>query len=360
LRTSKIENEEELDSVEISLIQYLGIFLVGVLTVGLVTPKIRKLAIKHSIYDSPNSIHKTHTMPVPYLGGVGIILSVVVISIAGSWYFDSSQVLKIIGIVLPCLILGVVGLIDDLIILKPWPRFVVQTAVGATVSGILTLTNTMGSPTGYLMLDILITITFIVCLSNSINFFDNIDGGASGTVAISSLVLSILAFQSEQFYIAALASLIAGSTLGFLWWNRSPARIYMGDAGSLFLGSIMASLLVRFEPSPISFSASFFVPLFLVAIPLLDTLVVIVSRLAQHKSPFQGGRDHLSHRLMRLGVGKVHAVLILWFLTGMYGLMSIVLSNVSVKFEKFTVIFGAAFWLILCAFFIRVPSEDNN
>jgi UDP-GlcNAc:undecaprenyl-phosphate GlcNAc-1-phosphate transferase len=344
--------------VNISLIHYCGIFLSGVLSVGLITPKIRKFAINHQIFDLPNYPHKTHKAPIPYLGGVGIIISVSVISIVGTWFIDSSQLLMIIGVILPSVLLGAVGLIDDLIGLEPWPRFLAQTAVGIAVATILTLTNTVGSPTGSHLLDVLITITFIVGLSNSINFFDNVDGGASGTVAISSLTLSILAFQTEQFYVAALALLIAGSTFGFLWWNRSPARIYMGDAGSLFLGSILASLLVRFEPNPISFSASFFVPLFMVAIPLLDTVVVIVSRLMQHKSPFRGGRDHLSHRLMRLGIGKIRAVLILWALTGTYGLISILLSNVSFNFEKFIVFFGAAIWLLLFTVFIRMPSQD--
>jgi UDP-GlcNAc:undecaprenyl-phosphate GlcNAc-1-phosphate transferase len=357
---AKNETGEDLGAVEISLIQYLGIFLFGALSVGSITPIIRKFAVKHRIYDSPNSSHKTHTLPVPYLGGVGIIFAVTVISLGGTWSFDSSQVLTIVGVVLPSFLLGVVGLIDDLVSLEPWPRFIAQTAVGVAVSGILTLTNTVGSPTGSRILDILITIFFIVCLSNSINFFDNVDGGASGTVAISSLTLSILAIQAEQFYIAALALLVSGSTVGFLKWNSSPARIYMGDAGSLFLGSILASLLVRFEPNPISFFASFFVPLFLVAIPLLDTAVVVISRLVQGKSPFKGGRDHLSHRLMRCGIGKVSSVFILWVLTLAYCLIAILLSNISFEFEKFIVVFGVVLWTILFAFFFKIPGEDSK
>jgi UDP-GlcNAc:undecaprenyl-phosphate GlcNAc-1-phosphate transferase len=249
--------------------------------------------------------------------------------------------------------LGGIGLIDDLMNLNPWPRFLAQTAAGIAVATTLIRTETVGSPTGSMNLDIALTILFIVMLSNSINFFDNVDGGASGTVAISAAFLAFLSYHSSQFYIAAISTVIAGSTLGFLKWNHSPARIYMGDAGSLFLGSLMASILVRFEPNPTNYPTYFFVPLFLIAVPLLDTTVVIISRLSRHVSPFKGGKDHLSHRLIGLGLSKVRAVVLLWGFTIFFGLLAILLSSASHTLEPFVALFGSLTWITGLALFLK-------
>jgi UDP-GlcNAc:undecaprenyl-phosphate GlcNAc-1-phosphate transferase len=193
-----------------------------------------------------------------------------------------------------------------------------------------------------------------------VNFFDNVDGGASGTVAISALFLVLLSYSSGQYYIAAISIVVAGSTLGFLKWNRSPARIYMGDAGSLFLGSLIASLLVRFDPNPIVYPTFFFVPLFLIAIPILDTSTVVISRIARGVSPFKGGRDHLSHRLMRLGISKVNSVLLLWGFTLLYGVFALILSNAPYSQEPLVVIIGSAIWLIALILFLRIPAIDKE
>lgn len=349
-----------LESLPVSYPLYAYFALIGLSMtfVGLLTSQIRKFAIKKRIYDFPKSSHKTHSSPVPYLGGVSIIIGVTFFSIAGTAVIAPSEVDLILAVLLPSIFLGAVGLIDDLLGLEPLPRLVAQTLVGSSVAMILIKTDTVGSPTGSNVADVLITILFIVGLSNSINFFDNVDGGASGAVAIATAVLTLLAFQSNQLYIAAIAALISGSTLGFLWWNKSPARIYMGDAGSLFLGSLLGSVLVRFEPNPITFASSYFVPIFLVAIPILDTTVVIVSRMLSGISPFKGGRDHLSHRLMRLGWSKIRTVLTLWILVLIFGLLSLALSNVSYSHEREIVALGSCFWLVLFLIFMRIPSRD--
>ena len=202
-------------------------------------------------------------------------------------------------------------------------------------------------------LDILITVLWIVGLTNAINFFDNIDGGASGSVAISTLVISILALQSNQYLIAAQAVVIAGATIGFLIWNRPPARIYMGDAGSLFLGLMIASLTIRLDPNPINQMASFAVPLFLVAVPIMDTSVVVIKRIIRGISPFQGGTDHLSHRLMRLGLSKKQAVLSLWLLSAFFALLAFLLSNSPYRWEGEIATLGSVAWLIFFVLFSR-------
>ena len=169
-----------------SLFDYLALFSVSALIVGSLTPKIRNIAIKREIFDAPNSDHKTHKEPVPYLGGIAIIIGVVVVTLSATLISNSDQIATVLAVLIPSLFLGFIGLIDDLVDLSPWPRFLAQTAVGIAVATTLITTNTVGSPTGSRNLDIALTILFIVGLSNSVNFFDNVDGGASGTVAISA------------------------------------------------------------------------------------------------------------------------------------------------------------------------------
>ena len=341
-----------------SPLNYLTLFAISALLVGLLTPKFRNFAIRKQIFDSPSSAHKTHIEPVPYLGGVAIALGVVVVCLTATLLIDSKLITTVVGILIPPLFLATIGLIDDVKNLDPLPRFVAQTVAGIVVALILVQSNTVGAPTGSRTLDIAITVIFIVSLSNSINFFDNIDGGASGNVAIVTTFLCILAYSSGQNYIAAISVVVAGSTCGFLWWNKSPARIYMGDSGSLFLGSLLASILVRFEPAPISFPNFFFVPLFLTAVPLLDTCTVIISRIRRKLSPFKGGRDHLSHRLMRLGIPKIRAVMILWGLTITYGTLAVMLSIASLRLEPIISAVGSVLWIALLMFFLRLPATE--
>lgn len=330
--------------------------MVSCLFVGFMTPRFRNLAIRNKIFDTPNSAHKTHVEPVPYLGGVAIVLGVVLITLIVTLISDLNSLSLAAGILLPSLFLSCVGLIDDLRNLSPLPRFLAQSLVGIVVALILIQSETIGAPTGFKILDIIITITFIVGLSNSINFFDNIDGGASGSVAISSFILSILAYSSKQHLLAGISIVISGATIGFLWWNKSPARIYMGDAGSLFLGSILAAILIRFDPIPSTYPIYFFVPLFLIAVPLLDTCTVIISRVLRKTSPFIGGRDHLSHRLMRFGVSKVRAVSILWALTLIFCLIAILLSSANLKLQVLSLCFGSSLWMLLLLFFLWLPA----
>ena len=213
-------------------LQYFLLFFATFALVGTLTPIMRKIAISNKIYDLPNAAHKTHKEPVPYLGGVAIIIGVTVISYAAAIYknFNKQDYLLLTSVLAPAIILGLIGLWDDLRNLRPGPRLAIQIVAGIFTAYILISQDTVGNPTGSQTLDAIITVIWIVGICNSINFFDNVDGGAAGTVAISSLGLFYLTFQNQQFFIAALSSVTAGATIGFLLWNKSPARIYMGDA----------------------------------------------------------------------------------------------------------------------------------
>jgi UDP-GlcNAc:undecaprenyl-phosphate GlcNAc-1-phosphate transferase len=298
-------------------LQYFLLFFATFALVGTLTPIMRKIAISNKIYDLPNAAHKTHKEPVPYLGGVAIIIGVTVISYAAAIYknFSKQDYLLLTSVLAPAIILGLIGLWDDLRNLRPGPRLAIQTVVGIFTAYILISQDTVGNPTGSQTLDAIITVIWIVGICNSINFFDNVDGGAAGTVAISSLGLFYLTYQNQQFFIAALSSVTAGATIGFLLWNKSPARIYMGDAGALFLGVLIATLTIRLQPDTDSLWKSLATPILLLAVPILDTTTVVVSRISRGVSPLQGGHDHLSHRLISWGIPRKWTVILLWLVT---------------------------------------------
>ncbi len=340
--------------MEFQFFQYLLLFLASLFVVGLLTPFVRRLALRLNVIDSPSESHKTHNQPVPYLGGVAIVIGVCVVTYSAILWSEQRNAIGLASTVLiPAVFIGLIGLVDDIKKLQPWPRFIAQNLVGLVIAGILILTDTLGSPTGNTFIDFSVTIFWIVGITNSINFFDNVDGGASGTIAITSFFLFLLAFQGSQYSIAALAIVLAGSTLGFLLWNRPPARIYMGDAGALFLGLLIATLSLRFDPNPIFLSASFSIPILLLAVPILDTSVAVISRLRRGISPFQGGQDHLSHRLMRSGMDKKQAVVSLWLISIFFCCIAVGISYAPYTLERVLALMSAILWLFLFLIFSR-------
>ena len=339
--------------------QFFTLFIISYALVGVLTPLMRKIAVSKKIFDKPNSAHKSHTKPIPYLGGVAIVLGVVITSYLTLFLspFTANNFWLATSVLAPAIALGVIGLWDDIKNLNPLPRFIGQSIAGIIITSILISSGNLGNPTGLVLIDILISVIWVVGICNSINFFDNLDGGAAGTVAISAVVLTYLALSTDQSFIAALSLVIAGSTLGFLIWNKTPARIYMGDAGALFLGVLIATLTVRFEPKTESTLGSFATPLLLLAIPILDTSVAVASRLRRKISPFQGGRDHLSHRLVRAGQSRKLAAITLWSLTGLFGIFAVLISLPNSRYEILIVLIALFFWLVLFISFFRTKDS---
>ena len=335
--------------------EYFLLFVISYLLVGVLTPVMRKIAIAKNVVDRPNSSHKSHKIPVPYLGGVAIIIGVIAVSYSASLLsqFTSSTFWLATSVLVPALLLGLIGLWDDIKNLPPLPRFIAQTFAGIFTASILLITDNVGNPTGSTFFDSLITVIWVVGICNSINFFDNLDGGAAGTVAISSIALAYLALSGDQYLIAALSTVTAGSTLGFLVWNKSPAKIYMGDAGALFLGVLLATLTVRFEPTTQSHISAYLTPIFLLAIPILDTTVAVLSRLRRNLSPFQGGQDHLSHRLIRAGLSRKIAAFTLWALSTLFAAVAILVSKAAGSVENYIGLTAVLFWLVLCLLFFK-------
>ena len=335
--------------------EYFLLFVTSYLLVGVLTPLMRKIALATNVVDKPNAAHKSHKKAVPYLGGVAIIIGIISVSYFTSLIsnFTSTTFWLATSVLGPALLLGLIGLWDDLKNLKPLPRFIAQTVAGLFTAAVLILGNNVGNPTGSKIFDSIITVIWVVGICNSINFFDNLDGGAAGTVAISSIALAILALNGDQYLIAALSTVTAGATLGFLVWNKSPAKIYMGDAGALFLGVLLATLTVRFEPNAQTQIGSYLIPILLLAIPILDTTVAVLSRARRHLSAFQGGQDHLSHRLIRAGLSRKQTAFSLWSLSAFFAGVAILISTTSTSAESYIVTGVGLLWVIMFILFFR-------
>ena len=339
-----------------------GYFLLFVITyalVGVLTPVMRKIAIANQILDLPTSSHKSHIKAVPYLGGVAILIGVTLVSYLALVFsnFTVSNFLLATSVLGPALVMGLIGLWDDLKNLPPLPRFIGQSVAGLVVAAALVLGSNVANPTGSTFADVLITVIWVVGICNSINFFDNLDGGAAGTAAISAIFLTYLAINSGQAFVAALSIVVAGATLGFLIWNRAPARIYMGDAGALFLGVLLATLTIRLNPDTQTSIGSFATPILLLAIPILDTTVAVLSRLRRGVSPFLGGKDHLSHRLVRAGLSRKMVAIALWLLSATFALFAVILTIVTEKYEFYFVAVTAFLWALLFLGFIRTADK---
>jgi UDP-GlcNAc:undecaprenyl-phosphate GlcNAc-1-phosphate transferase len=208
------------------------------------------------------------------------------------------------------------------------------------------------------IVDEVIMIFWIIGICNSINFFDNLDGGAAGTVAVSSVGIAAIALGEGQELVAALAIVTAGSTLGFLMWNKSPAKIYMGDAGALFLGIIVSVLTIRLNPGITPQWSSIALLPMLLAVPILDTSVAVFSRIKRGISPAIGGKDHLSHRLMRKGLSKRNTAFALWAMQGLFVGCALTVYTWTAEIGTAVILGTALMWLIAFLWFWKIPSTD--
>jgi UDP-GlcNAc:undecaprenyl-phosphate GlcNAc-1-phosphate transferase len=344
-----------------SLTQFLILGAATFIFVGGLTPVMRKIALKIGAVDRPNLDRKTQKEPVPYLGGVAIAIGITVASFGALLYSDFSTETfgKALSVLLPAILISAMGLYDDLKGLEPWPRLVAQTIAGIAVAIYLIQNETLGQAFSNQALNYVVTIIWIVGICNSINFFDNLDGGASGTVAVISIFLFAIAFNHGQSLVSALAVVTAGATLGFLIWNKTPAKIYMGDAGALFLGIIIAVLTIRLDPEAGPQSRALSIPLLLMAVPILDTTTVVISRLSRGISPFTGGRDHLSHRLMRKGLGRKATAYVLWAMTAAFGAVAFIACCVETSLAIPAICAAGAIWIALLVTFLRIPATDK-
>jgi UDP-GlcNAc:undecaprenyl-phosphate GlcNAc-1-phosphate transferase len=227
------------------------------------------------------------------------------------------------------------------------------------VAVILIQTETISFAFENTYLDALVTIVWIVGICNSINFFDNIDGGASGTVAIIGLSVFLIGFNQGQILVSASAIVTTGAVIGFLAWNKPPAKIYMGDAGALFLGVMVSVLTIRLDPGISPSWQSLAIPVLMLAVPILDTSVAVFSRWQRGISPFTGGRDHLSHRLIRIGFTHKKAAASLWALTAVFCAAALAVYQLPGTSARTVIILAGLVWLVLIVSFLKINSEDS-
>lgn len=346
--------------MKIDLLGYSGLFLVSLLIAAISTPFFRNLALKQKILDTPNSERKIQRTAVPYLGGFGIALAVVLTTFVAITFSEatSENYFLALSVLAPAIVLGLIGFIDDKKHLTPLSRFIAQTFAGVFTALVLILTNTVGNPTNSVFLDALLTIIWVVGICNAINFFDNMDGSAGGISALSGFGFAVIGLQNGQYFVAAFGLVLSGACVGYLFWNWNPAKIYMGDAGALFIGIILAALAVRVDPVSVSRIGAFFVPICVLALPILDTTTVVIDRLRRKVSPFEGGLDHLSHRLRRKGLSVRQSVTTLCLIQSISILIGFLINMSGNTYDSILATLEMILGFSLLIWFLRIPAQD--
>jgi len=266
------------------------------------------LAHWSGLTDDPDGGRKSQDRPIPKLGGIAVAMAftrVFLTAVGISGEITAFQLLA--SVLLPALIVAGLGFIDDVRTLNPWVRLAAQTLLALLVW----FTGTQVAFSGLTWLDALVTVLWIVGLTNAMNLLDNADGLAASTALVASLGTGLVAVIYGQYFVGGLAFALAGTAAGFLWHNWAPATVYLGDAGAYFLGFLLAIVTLRLRPVGIALPWSALIPVLLVFVPILDTSFVVVRRLLARKHPFTPGRDHLSHELMTRGLSVRQAVAVL-------------------------------------------------
>ena len=302
------------------MLAVLVVFLIALAVTAVSIPGIRRVAIGLGFVDAPAK-RKMHSTPIPLMGGVAIYLGAI-LAVA---LFSNRVAGSITGVLIALSIVALVGLIDDRVGLPAWAK------LGGQFISFLVLLY-YGIHVQLPIPDIInyaITFLWLAGISNAINFLDNMDGLSAGVSAVAASFLLLLAVINEQILVSALAAALLGSCLGFLRYNFKPAQIFMGDAGSLFLGYSLAilGLQLRFPGQPSTIT--WMVPVLILGLPIFDTTLVVFSRIRRGVSPNTAGKDHASHRLVARGFGQREAVLFLYLVGGVFGLVALFVTQAS-------------------------------
>jgi UDP-GlcNAc:undecaprenyl-phosphate GlcNAc-1-phosphate transferase len=302
---------------------YAGVFASTCALTLFFTPLALRYAVHRDVLDRPNEI-KAQRSPVPYLGGAAIVAAFAVAVLLGAVLRPPHTGLGELAVIMGLgIALAVMGLVDDLRGLSPWLRLGVEIAAGVAVWATPAKADIFHSGPA----DALVTVVWVVGLTNAFNLLDNMDGLSAGVAGIAAAFTFLMAAHNGQFLVAMLAVGLVGCAAGFLRSNFHPARIYMGDAGSLFLGFMLAvlALKLRFEDAPRIVGV--LVPVLLLGVPLFDTTLVTTSRLRHGRSPLSGGRDHMSHRLVFVGIPVPVSVALVYAAAASLGWLALVTSR---------------------------------
>jgi UDP-GlcNAc:undecaprenyl-phosphate GlcNAc-1-phosphate transferase len=319
-----------------------------------VTFQMIRVAPKIGLVDDPGH-RKIHQDAKPLGGGIAIFAAIALPMLAGLLFVNTVTIANspyLSGVVkqtpAALMLLGamflmhLVGLWDDRRALGPFTKLILQLAITtALVLGIkdLRILTAVGEAPS-----IILTVLWIVAVTNAFNFLDNMDGLCAGVAAVCTAAFLITALMIGQYFVAATLALLLGAVLGFLFWNFPPASIFMGDSGSLVIGLLLGVLTVRttFLPHGTEWGAGWyavFAPLIVLAVPLYDMITVVLLRLRRRQSPFVGDTNHFSHRLVARGMSRRTAVLCIYLVTAATSMAAILLPHVNSTFGAM-LIFG--------------------
>jgi UDP-GlcNAc:undecaprenyl-phosphate GlcNAc-1-phosphate transferase len=346
------------------------------LTSTVATWVVRGWARGRGFVDHPGG-HKAHARPLTLGGGIAITLSLCVPLVAvtlAARFFRGTQwspelltthgegiagkLPEVLAIVAGALVLHVLGLIDDHKALRPRPKFAVQFAVAIGIAGPAGIRA--GEALGPVA-SMVLTVLWIVLVTNAFNFLDNMDGLSAGVAAIAAVIFAAAAFRAGQIFVPGMALVLAGVLTGFLVFNFSPASIIMGDAGSMVVGYFMAVLTILvtyYDPDHATRPGGLFMPLVVLAVPLYDVTSVTWLRLRAGQSPFRGDRRHFSHRLVNRGMSPRAAVLTIYLATAATGLSAILLP--SADHLTAGLILAQTICVVLIIAVLEHPSQKDN
>jgi UDP-GlcNAc:undecaprenyl-phosphate GlcNAc-1-phosphate transferase len=284
------------------------------------TPIIRRLANRLGFVDRPDA-RRVHRMPIPLLGGIaiyaGFILALVIFG--QGWVLSQA-----IGILIGATLVSFLGIWDDRWGLRPIMKLLGQ----ACATGIIVASGVQVSFLPNQALNLLVTFLWVLGITNALNLLDNMDGLSGGVGALAAAFFLLLAAWNGQYLVASLAAALMGVCIGFLVYNFNPASIFMGDAGSMFLGFVLAvvGIKLRFPGRPNIIT--WMIPVVVLGLPIFDTTLVVFSRLRRGINPLTNpGRDHASHRLVLLGLSQRQAVVLLYGVCCALGLVGLLIMH---------------------------------
>ena len=295
------------------------------------TPLVRRFAFKIGAIDIPKDNRRMHKKPTPRIGGLAIIFGFTVATLC---FAQPSR--QLYGTLAGAAIIAVMGAIDDCKNLPAKLKFVIQIIAALVVVfagdikiDVFTNPNFLSDNPYWVLpewLSVTLTVIWIVFITNAVNFIDGLDGLAAGVSAIMSISLVFISIRVGEYSIAILGIALMGSCFGFLPFNFNPAKIFMGDTGSTFLGFMLATLSIQgvFKSYAV---ISFAVPLLILGLPLFDALFAMIRRILRGQSPMTADRGHLHHRLVDMGFSQKQTVFILYAISGVLGITAVLLAE---------------------------------
>ena len=313
---------------------YIWAFAVALIVSMLIMPAVIFFAEKTGAMDAPNA-RKVHKKPIPRIGGLGIYAGFMaaIIFFAAHANLDSEMIRETVGLVLSGSLIVALGLVDDYKNLPAKLKLLGQIGAAAVlVLGFDVRIDFVTDPFGdYIYLEwfaIPATMFWLVGLTNTVNLIDGLDGLAAGVAAIASFTILLIALEQNFILVAVMTAAIAGAAVGFLKYNFHPAKIFMGDTGSMFLGFMLAGISVTGAVKSVA-TIALIVPIFALGLPILDTTFAIVRRLRGGVPIFKPDKGHLHHRLLSVGFTQCQAVLLMYVISALFGLSAIALTAVS-------------------------------